>query len=98
LAPVVKYIFANHESKMEFFNFENNRMSPFANRTIMKAYSLSPSRGFLKFKFGAIPLSIENLSAGLSDILLIKRKSNNFWQSQSQLKRAPVTTADREKM
>lgn len=79
LAPICKYIFANYESRMEYFNLENNRMSPFANRTIMKAYSLSPSRETLKFKFGAIPLSVENMQAGLSDGLVIKRKSNNFW-------------------
>ena len=83
---------------MELFNLENNRLTPFGNRTILKAYSLSPSRSFLKFRFGSIPLSLENLQSGLSDSLVIKRKSNNFWYSGNVLRRAPVGQHDRENL
>ena len=64
LYPVIKYIFANHECKLEHFNLENNRLSPFASRTVLKAYSISPNRASINFKFGPLPLSLENLRAG----------------------------------
>jgi len=63
LYPVIKYIFANHECKLEHFNLENNRLSPFASRTVLKAYSISPNRASIAFKFGPLPLSLENLRA-----------------------------------
>lgn len=61
---MIKYIFANHECKLGHFNLENNRLSPFASRTVLKAYSISPNRGSIVFKFGPLPLSLENLRAG----------------------------------
>lgn len=61
---MIKYIFANHECKLEHFNLENNRLSPFASRTVLKAYSISPNRASINFKFGPLPLSLENLRAG----------------------------------
>ena len=64
LYPVVKYVFANHECKLESFNLENNRLSPFASRTLLKAYSISPNRGTLGFRYGPLPLGLENLRAG----------------------------------
>jgi hypothetical protein len=64
LYPVVKYVLANHESKLKFFDLQNNHLSPYASRTILKAYSISPHRQFLVFKFGPLPLTIENMRAG----------------------------------
>jgi hypothetical protein len=64
LYPVVRYVFANHECKLEYFSLENNRLSPFASRTVLKAYAISPSRESMVFRFGPLPLSLENLRAG----------------------------------
>jgi hypothetical protein len=64
LYPVIKYIFANLECKLEYFDLESNRLSPFASRTVLKAYSISPNRASMVFKFGPLPLSLENLRAG----------------------------------
>jgi len=64
LYPVVKYIFANYECALDTFNLENNRLSPFASRTLLKAYSISPNRQALAFRYGPLPLGLENLRAG----------------------------------
>jgi len=64
LYPVVKYVFANHECRLESLNLENNRFSPSASRTLLKAYSISPHRDALGFRYGPLPLGLENLRAG----------------------------------
>lgn len=64
LHPVVKYVFANYECRLEVLNLENNRFSPFGSRTLLKAYAISPSHSTLSFKYGPLPLSLENLRAG----------------------------------
>jgi len=64
LYPVVKYIFANHDCPLEVFSLENNRLSPYASRTLLKAQAISPNRDSIQFKYGPIPLGLENLRAG----------------------------------
>lgn len=61
LYPVVKYIFANHESKLEHFDFSNNRLSPRGSRTLLKAHSISANRDNISFFYGPLPLGFENI-------------------------------------
>jgi hypothetical protein len=37
LYPVIKYIFANHECGLRYFNLEHNSLSPRGSRTLLKA-------------------------------------------------------------
>ena len=61
LEPIIKYTFANHVCHLETLNLENNRFSARANRTLMKAYAISPIRAQLTFINGPLPLSLDNL-------------------------------------
>ena len=63
LYPIVKYIFANHECRLESLNLEHNLLSPRASRTLLKAHSISPNRENIAFNYGPLPLSLENLRA-----------------------------------
>lgn len=99
---LIKYTFANLECTLEYFNVENNRLTPYANRTLLKAYSIL-KRDTIKFRYGPMSLNLENLKSTLpskaeSMEITIKRKCNNFSESGGGLKRAPVARQDRAKM
>ena len=108
LHPLIKYTFANLGCHLELFNLEGNRFTPFAARTLMKAYAISPIREGLAFKFGGLSLSIENLKSAMwtreDDLeakhpdatlsVTFKRKVNNF-QGSMYPKRLPISKADR---
>ena len=57
LAPIVKFIFANEECRLQFFNLENNQFSSFGKRTLLKGYSLCANKSSLQFKCGPMPLT-----------------------------------------
>ena len=56
LYPIVKYLFANTESKILMLNVEHNNFTNKANRTIAQAYMYCTNIN-LKAKFGPLPLT-----------------------------------------
>jgi hypothetical protein len=70
---------------MCYFSLENNLFTAYAGRTLLKAYSISPSRSTLDFQFGSLPLSINNLKAAVIssqdqvslDVLNISKSSSS---------------------
>lgn len=50
----IKYVFANDESKLLYFNLENNNFTSRGKRTMLKGYSMSENRKALQLKLGPI--------------------------------------------
>lgn len=62
LRPFVYYIFANEDCRITWFSLEHNPLySNPAKRTLLKAYSLSPCKSTIHFRFGPLPFSESTL-------------------------------------
>jgi hypothetical protein len=62
LRPFVYYIFANEDCRITWFSLENNPLySNPGKRTLLKAYSLSPCKSTIHFRFGPLPFSESTL-------------------------------------
>ena len=62
LYAFVKYVFANEDCRLKYFSLEGNALfSNYAKRTLLKAYSLSPNKAKMQFKFGPLPMTESTL-------------------------------------
>lgn len=106
LHPLVKYIFANKGCQLQRLNLTYNRFTPYGSRTLLKAYAMCSMRDRMKFQYGPVSLTMENLRASTTTRderpggdnslrISIKRKSNYFGGAM-QVKRLPISKADQE--
>ena len=62
MRPFIYYIFANEDCRLTWFSLESNAL--FSNpgkRTLLKAYSLSPCKSTIHFRFGPLPFTESTL-------------------------------------
>ena len=60
LYPIIKYLFANTECRLQLLNLEHNLFSNYAKRTIAQAQCLCTNPNLVA-KFGPLPLTSQNL-------------------------------------
>lgn len=76
LYPIVKYLFANHEStSLSNLNLEWNNFSNYSKRTLAVAYSKCKNK-ILKCKIGPLPLTQASLKLAVSQNLHLENEDS----------------------